>query len=203
MRQITVCLYLVSGLLTACTIGDGPPPGQAENPDRAVNGFHPPPPRLYPGDVPDLLNTLTGEEAKTWQLVSRSENGEEVPTGCHADNRIVLWRSNLITFDMGDSKCEPDENTQQFSWRLTDQRSLLILTAEGAPFELLIIEAADNRLVLENRANRSLIVRESYIPLDLGPEPPSSQGPLAPLRPSRPAPQTSDADNQDRQRAAD
>lgn len=198
-------LCLILCLLNACTIGDGPPPGQSESPEtQAANSFSPPPPRLFPGEVESLMNLLSGEEAKTWQVVERSENGENVPLGCYSDNQLIIWRDNLISFNVGDIKCAPEEITQQFSWRLTDQRSLLILASEGAPFELVLIEAKADSLVLESRANPDLIVRERYIPIDLGPEAPSTQGPLAPLSPqTRPAPQTSADDNPARQRAAD
>lgn len=196
-----LCLLLC--LLSACTIGDGPPPGQSDSPAQAAGRFSPPPPRLYPGEIEGLMGTLAGEERKTWQLVERSENGENVVLGCNTDNQLVIWRNNLISFNVGDIKCAPEESTQQFSWRLTDQRSLLILATEGAPFELVLIEASDSGLVLESRANPDLIVRERYIPIDLGPEAPGSEGPLTPLRPARPAPQTSAGDNPDRQRTAD
>ena len=205
MFRIIPRLGLLLCLLNACTIGDGPPPGQSESPDpQTASGFRPPPPRLLPGEVESLMTLLSGEEAKTWQVVERSENGESVPLGCYTDNQLIIWRDNLISFNVGDIKCAPEEVTQQFSWRLTDQRSLLILASEGAPFELVLIEAEANSLVLESRANPDLTVRERYIPIDLGPEAPSSQGPLAPLNPQpRPAQQTSDGDSPVRQRAAD
>jgi len=178
IHRSLIKLILAGLLLTSCS---AEPAANANK----TSEFKPPAPTLLPSEVGQLIEYLTQNEEKTWQLMSRKIKGQPVDLGCHIDDKLIFRRDNLVTVDIGTIKCDPRdpaEITQQARWQLTDQRSLLLITFDAPPYELKILELDANKMVLESFRDPRVVAEETYLALDTGPKPEPS--PSASARPN-------------------
>lgn len=125
----------------------------------------------------DPTPTKTDSEllmAKTWTQTAETETmGTAAPIdtytngyeACEKDNTLKFLAGNILTFDQGATKCDPDD-AQSISgnWALTDKTLTMVVFSFGG--QATIQELTDSKMVLstsETVNGTTTITRSTYI----------------------------------------
>ncbi len=124
-----------------------------------------------PTDVQSLLNLLTGNGSKTWQVTKRTEDERDAGLDCYLDDQIKIFRKNTIELRVGKSLCRYDGapvKDRLGGWQMTDGLNLFLRVNPEQPYELKILALNANQMEVSYISNNGKRVRETYIAIDLG-----------------------------------
>lgn len=124
-----------------------------------------------PTDVQSLLNLLTGNGSKTWQVTKRSEDEKDASQDCFLDDQLKIFRKNTIEFKTGKSLCRYDGaavKDRLGGWQMTDGLNLFLRVSPEQPYELKIVSLNANQMEVSYISDNGKRVRESYMAIDLG-----------------------------------
>lgn len=103
-----------------------------------------------PHDVSTLTATLAGKFGRSWQLVSRFENGADNTQECYKDDQILFFIQHRIDFNVGTNACRRGElvdTNQTGTWQPTSEFDLLLFVAD-VPYQAKILELTNSQLVM-------------------------------------------------------
>lgn len=148
-NTLTPLILLPFLLLGAC---DGDVPDASSSPSPAPS---PSSARAFgsgekPHDVSTLTATLAGKFGRSWQLVSRFENGTDNTQECYKDDQVMFFIQHRIDFNVGANACRRGElvdTNQTGTWQPTSEYDLLLFVGD-APYQAKILELTNTKLVM-------------------------------------------------------
>lgn len=137
-----------------------------------------------PTDLDSFMNSLMGNEAKTWQVVKRLEGTVDMSQECYLDDQIRFTRSNhKIELLTGSSLCRTEmaaTKDRQGGWQITTELNIYISLNQELPYQLKVNALNDREMELAYFSDAGKHVTETYVAIDTGP---GSKASAAPARP--------------------
>lgn len=145
LKQCLVLLLLLSACdATLPETTDSPVPSPAASASPVASGEK-------PHDLDTLVATLAGKFGRSWQLVHRTENGQDATQSCYLDDHVVFYTQHRIDFNVGLNACRRGDlvdKSQIGTWQPTSAYDVLIFVGDEPSYLVKILMLTDQDMQL-------------------------------------------------------